>query len=134
MLLYFQEFHKLENNFDGFEYLHILQGKNEIVDELTKLGFSQATVPIKIFLQELHEPTISKALAMANKVVESSQEDPPPNDSITESPKVMKIHLNCHIPFMIYLRIGGLPEDKVECERLRQRAGQYTLANDELYQ
>jgi ribonuclease HI len=27
MLLYYQELRKLENNFDGLEYLHILRGK-----------------------------------------------------------------------------------------------------------
>jgi hypothetical protein len=71
MLLYSQELHKLENNFDGLEYLHILWGKNEMVDELAKLGSSQAMVPTWVFLQQLHEPTISKALAKANKVAES---------------------------------------------------------------
>jgi ribonuclease HI len=40
MLLYCQELYKLENNFDGLEYLHILQGKNEVADELAKLGSS----------------------------------------------------------------------------------------------
>jgi hypothetical protein len=30
----------LENNFNGLEYLHILQGKNEVEDELAKLGSS----------------------------------------------------------------------------------------------
>jgi hypothetical protein len=34
---------------------------------------------------------------------------------------------------MIYLRIGGLLEEKVECERLCRRARQYTLVNDDLY-
>jgi hypothetical protein len=34
---------------------------------------------------------------------------------------------------MIYLRIGGLPEDKDECERLHRQAGHYTLQNDELF-
>jgi hypothetical protein len=38
------------NNFDGLEYLHILQGKNEIIDELAKLGSSQAMIPLGIFL------------------------------------------------------------------------------------
>jgi hypothetical protein len=42
------------------------------VDELAKLGFSRAMVPIVVFLQELHEPIISKALAKATKVSESS--------------------------------------------------------------
>jgi ribonuclease HI len=50
MLLYFQELRKLENNFDGLEYLYILQGKNEVVDELAKLGSSWAMVPIGVFL------------------------------------------------------------------------------------
>jgi hypothetical protein len=45
----------------------------------------------------------------------------------------MEIYLDWHTPFMIYLRIGGLPEDKVKCERLRRQAGQYTLVNDELF-
>jgi hypothetical protein len=49
-------------------------------------------VPIGIFLQKLHEPSISKDLAKAIKAFESSQETPPPNESITESPEVMKIH------------------------------------------
>jgi hypothetical protein len=38
----------------------------------------------------------------------------------------MKIHLDWRTPFMVYLRTGGLLEDKVECEQLRRRAGQYT--------
>jgi ribonuclease HI len=133
MLLYYQELHKLENNFNDLEYLHILREKNEITDELAKLGSNRAAVPTGIFLQELHEPTISKALAKANKAVESSQEALPLNGSITESLKVMKIHSDWHTPFMVYLRTGGLLEDKVKCERLHQQVGQYTLANDELY-
>jgi hypothetical protein len=133
MLLYWQELRKLENNFDGLEYLHILRGKNKITDELAKLGSSRAMVSIGVFLQELHEPTISKPLAMANKVDESSQETPPPPDTITESLEVMEIHSEWCIPFMIYLRTWGLPEDKVECEQLRRRTGQYTLVTGELY-
>jgi ribonuclease HI len=92
ILLYCQEVRKLENNFDGLEYLHILRGKNEVVDELSKLGSSRAMVSTGVFLQELHEPSISKALVKATKAIESSQETPPPSESINESPEVMKIH------------------------------------------
>jgi hypothetical protein len=49
MLMYCQELRKLENNFDGLEYLHILRGKNEITDKLAKLGSSQAMVPTRVF-------------------------------------------------------------------------------------
>jgi hypothetical protein len=86
-----------------------------------------------VFLKELHEPTISKALAKANKAAESSQEAPPPKDSIIKSPDVMEIHLDWYTPFRVYLEIGGLPEDNVECERLHRWVGQYTLVNNELY-
>jgi ribonuclease HI len=114
--LHCQALYKLENNFDGLEYLHILWGKNEAADELAKLGSSRAMVPTGVFLQELYEPSISKALAKAIKTAESSQETPPSNESITESPKVMKIHSDWCIPFMIYFRTGSLREDKVEHE------------------
>jgi ribonuclease HI len=49
MSLYCQELHKIEDNCDGFKYLHILRGKNEIADELAKLGSSQAMVPLGVF-------------------------------------------------------------------------------------
>jgi hypothetical protein len=35
---------------------------------------------------------------------------------------------------MVYLRTGGLPEDKDEREQLRHRAGHYTMLNNELFQ
>jgi hypothetical protein len=83
---------QVRKQFDDLQYLHILRGKNEVVDKLAKLSSSQAMVPIGVCLQELHEPSISKALAKPTKAAESSQETPPPNKSITELPKVMEIH------------------------------------------
>jgi hypothetical protein len=118
MLLYCQELRKLENNFNGLEYLHILRGKNEMADELAKLGSSQAMVSIGVLLQELHETTVPKALAKANKAAESSQETPPPPDDIIESPEVLEIQSDWRTLLMIYFRTGSLLEDKVEGERL----------------
>jgi hypothetical protein len=86
-----------------------------------------------VFLQELHEPNISKALAKATKAAESSQETPPRHESITETREVMEIHFDWRSPFMTFLRTGGLPADKADRERLRHRVGQYTLVNDELF-
>jgi hypothetical protein len=87
--------------------MHIVRGKNETTEELANLGSSWAMVPIGVFLQELHEPSISKSLAKASKVAESSQETPPPNEGITESPQIMEIHSYWHTPFVIYLKIGA---------------------------
>jgi ribonuclease HI len=50
MMMYCQELHKLENNFDGLEYLHIMRGQNEITDELSKLGSSRGVVPPGVFM------------------------------------------------------------------------------------
>jgi hypothetical protein len=45
MMMYCQEFHKLENNFNDLEYLHILQECNEVADELAKFGSSRTIIP-----------------------------------------------------------------------------------------
>jgi ribonuclease HI len=50
MLLYCQELRKLENNFNGLKYVHILRGKNDNTDELATLDFSWAMVPTGVFL------------------------------------------------------------------------------------
>jgi hypothetical protein len=84
-------------------------------------------------MQELHEPSITEALTKANKAGESSTETTPLDESISESPEVMEVHLDWRTPFMIYLRTGGLPEDKDEHERLHHQAGHYTLVNDDLF-
>jgi hypothetical protein len=44
------ELRKLKNNFEDFEYLHILRGKNEVTDELAKLGSSRAMVSQGVFM------------------------------------------------------------------------------------
>jgi ribonuclease HI len=123
MLLYYPELRNLENNFDAHEYLHILRGKNEVTEELAMLGSSRATVPTWVFLQELLEPSISKALAKATKVAESSQETLPPKESITESPEVMEIQSNWRTLFMIYLRTGT-------CQRTRSTVNNYVIGQD----
>jgi hypothetical protein len=109
----------LENNFDDLEHLHILYGGNEVADELAKLRSNQTKVPQRVFMQEHHEPSIVQAMSKASKVVESSQKTTSPVEDKYESPDVMTVHSNWCTPFMIYLKIGGLPDDKDERERVR---------------
>jgi hypothetical protein len=84
-------------------------------------------------MQELHEPSISRALSKASKPSESSLETTPLVEYKSESPYVMTVHSDWHTQFMIYLKIGGLPNDKDEYEQLRRWARHYTLVNDELF-
>jgi hypothetical protein len=88
--------------------------------------------PPGVFMQELHEPSIAKVFAKASKAVESSQEIPSSIEGISESPEVMEIHSDWRTTFMIYLRIGGLPEDKDKRKQLHHRVAHYTLVNDKL--
>jgi hypothetical protein len=73
-------------------------------------------VPTRVLLHELHEPSISKSLAKASMEAESSQETPPSIETISESPEVKDIHSDWCTSFMIYLKIGVLPDDKNEHE------------------
>jgi hypothetical protein len=114
MLAYCQEIHKLEKNFDGLEYHHVLRGCNEVEDELAKLRSNWATLPLGVFMQELHVPSISKVLAKASKAAESIDDTAMPADDKADSSEVMIVDSDWCNPFMIYLKIGGLPEDKVE--------------------
>jgi hypothetical protein len=50
MMMYYQELHMLENSFDNLEHLHILWGRNEVIDELAKLGSSRPMVPPGLFM------------------------------------------------------------------------------------
>jgi ribonuclease HI len=72
MIMYYQVFRKMENKFNSPKYLHIFRGSNEVTVELVKLGSSRVVVPPGVFMQVLHEPSITKALAKANKATESS--------------------------------------------------------------
>jgi hypothetical protein len=133
MMMYHQELHKLENNFNGLEYHRVLHRWNEVANELAKIGLNRATVPPVVFMQELHEPSISKTLFKAIKDAESVEGVAPSNDNEPESPNVMIVRLNWCTPFMMYLKTGDLHEDKDERERLRRWAGHYTLVGEELF-
>jgi hypothetical protein len=45
----------------------------------------------------------------------------------------MMVHSNYRTSFMIYLKIGGLLENKDERERLRRLGAHYALVGDELF-
>jgi hypothetical protein len=49
-LTYCYELHKLENNFDGLECLHIMFSQTEMADELANNGSSRAIVPHGVFM------------------------------------------------------------------------------------
>src|SRR5437016_8238323 len=59
MSAYCQEVRKLEGVFDGLELTHVLRNDNNEADELAKMGSRWTPVPTGIFIQQLHQSTIS---------------------------------------------------------------------------
>jgi len=60
MDLYCKEVRKLEVNFYGIEYIHVVLDKNQAADALSKLGSSQAQIPHSVFVQDLVKPALMK--------------------------------------------------------------------------
>jgi hypothetical protein len=59
---YFLEVCKLENKFYGLEFHHIVRDNSVATDILSKLGSTRAQVPAKVFVHELHKPSIPELL------------------------------------------------------------------------
>jgi ribonuclease HI len=55
---YIAEIRKLENKFSGLEIHHVIPDNNVGADVLSKLGSDRADVPPRVFVHELHHPSI----------------------------------------------------------------------------
>jgi ribonuclease HI len=55
---YVQEVRKLENKFSGLEVHHVIREHNVGANILSKLGSTRAQVPVRVFIQELKQPSI----------------------------------------------------------------------------
>jgi ribonuclease HI len=55
---YYLEVQKLENKLCGLEFHHIVRDNNVAADVLSKLGSTRAQVPARVFVHELHTPSI----------------------------------------------------------------------------
>ena len=55
---YVEEIRKLENKFSGLEIHHVDRENNVGADVLSKLGSTRATVPARVFVHELHHPSV----------------------------------------------------------------------------
>jgi hypothetical protein len=54
------EVHKLENKFHGLEFHHVIRDNSVAADILLKLGSSLSQIPARVFIHELHKPSISE--------------------------------------------------------------------------
>jgi hypothetical protein len=49
---------KLKNKFYGLVFHHVIRDNNVAVDVLSKLGSTHTKVPVRVFVHELHTPSI----------------------------------------------------------------------------
>jgi hypothetical protein len=61
---YYLDVCKLENKFYALECHHVVHDNNVAVDNLSKLGFTHAQVPVRVFVHELHVSSIPKPTLM----------------------------------------------------------------------
>ena len=57
---YYDEIRKLEGKFYGIEYHHMVRDQNQLADHLSKNGSSHATIPPRVFVQDLFMPSIKE--------------------------------------------------------------------------
>jgi hypothetical protein len=66
---YCLEVRKLENKFYGLEFHHVVRDNNVAGDVLSKLGSTHAQVPVRVFVHELHAPSIPEPASTTTDLV-----------------------------------------------------------------
>jgi hypothetical protein len=106
---------EMAKRFLGYDIKHIWQEDNMAVDTLSKLGSSRKAVPLGVFLEHLHVPSV--------KMVD------PENLKLASSPvmAVLPSNLPWAEPYLEYLMNKKLPEDEVQKRQIKRRAKAYTI-------
>jgi hypothetical protein len=117
MNAYCLDVRNLENKFYDLEFHHVVRDNNIAVDILSKLGSTHSQVPIRVFVHELHAPSISEPTLTTTY--------PAPQQPGQE---VMMIHIDWRQPFID----KKVPSDKNMAEQLVRQAKTYILVRDKL--
>jgi ribonuclease HI len=160
MEAYCNEVRHLEDKFYGLELNHVARRYNETADELAKIASGRTTVPLDVFSQDLHQPSVKtndtpepeKASALpeapsAQPEAPSAQPEAasaPPEAPSAPEDEALRVeeerngatpNRNWQTPYLQYLHRGELPLDKAEARRLARRAKSFVLLGDgkELY-
>jgi hypothetical protein len=98
---------KLENKFYGLEFHHVVCENNVAADVQSKLGSTRVQVPVKVFVHELHAPSIPELAPLTI-------------DSVPSQPgqEVMMIDVDWRQPFIDYIREQMVPSNKNLAEQL----------------
>ena len=95
---YVEEIRKLKNKFSGLEIHHVDRDNNVGADVLSKLGSTRAAVPPRVFVNELHHPSV--------KVHNQQTIDTEASSTVRE---VLMIEEDWRIQFIGFIREFKLP-------------------------
>jgi hypothetical protein len=107
MYTYCLEVRKLENKFYGLEFHHIVRNNNVAADVLSMLGSTNAQVPARVFVHELHAPSIPEPAPTTTNLAPSSA-----------GQDVMMIDVDWQQPFIDYICEQKVPTDKNLAEQI----------------
>ncbi|KAI4991918.1 hypothetical protein ZWY2020_040304 [Hordeum vulgare] len=57
---YFRTVRKLQKKFEALEFHHVPQLKNQVAEELAKIGSTRKPIPINVFLEHLHTTSVQE--------------------------------------------------------------------------
>jgi ribonuclease HI len=106
---YCAEIRKLEGHFEGIEFQHVPRNNNVAANILSKLGSRRALVPVGVFIQDLHKPSI--------KLLDSDNSDLPQHDQTLAPPRdvlMSKKEDDWRKPFIDLILDQLVPNDKTE--------------------
>jgi hypothetical protein len=106
---YYAEIRKHEGHFEGIEFQHVPCNNKVAADVLSKLGSKRALVPVGVFVQDLHKPSI-KLLDPDNP----DQGQPNPTPAPPRDVLMIEKEDDWLEPFLAFLLEQRAPEDKVE--------------------
>jgi hypothetical protein len=122
MEAYCDEVRRLEDKFYGLELNHIARRYNETADELAKIASGRTTVPLDVFSQDLHQPSIKindtpepEATSVQPEVPSAQPEASSVQPEVPSAPEGEALHVeeeqngampdrNWQTPYLQYLR------------------------------
>ena len=57
---YYAAIRKLKDKFYSIKYHHVIRANNQVADELSKVGSTEADIPARVFIQDLVAPSIKQ--------------------------------------------------------------------------
>jgi ribonuclease HI len=153
MEAYCNEVRRLEDKFYGLEVNHVARRYNETADELAKIASARTMVPLNVFSQDLHQPSVKtddtpepEKVSALPEAPSAQLEAPSAQPKAPSAPEGEALRVegerngvtpnrNWQTPYLQYLHRGELPLDRAKARQLARHAKSFVLLGDgkELY-